>query len=80
MKEYVTTEAERAYHRRYYQKNREKLLAYAKKYREEHLEERSEYLHKWGLTHDRSEYSRKYYQEHKEEYRQRYLKRKGKAV
>lgn len=67
--EYITTEAERAYRKRYYQKNRVMINERQKRYREEHRESVSAYQKKYSMTHDRSEY-----------FRQRYLRKKAEKV
>lgn len=64
--EYVTTESERAYRRRYNQKNREMINERQKRYYEEHKESIRAYQKRYSLTHDRSEY-----------FRQRYLRKKA---
>ena len=67
--EYITTEAERAYKKRYYQKNREMIKERQKRYREEHKESIRAYNKRYSMTHDRSEYSR-----------QRYLRKKAEKM
>ena len=67
--EYITTEAERAYRKRYNQKNRDMINERQKRYREEHRESVSAYQKKYSMTHDRSEY-----------FRQRYLRKKAEKV
>ena len=64
--EYITTEAERAYRKRYYQKNRDMINERQKRYREEHKESIRAYNKQYSMTHDRSEY-----------FRQRYLRKKA---
>lgn len=66
MKEYLTTEAERLYKKRYYQKNRERLLEYRKKYYEENREQEKARQKRYSMTHDRSEYDRERYRARKE--------------
>lgn len=61
MKTYLTSEAERRYRKRYYKKNREKILADQKQYREEHREQIAVYQKRYRMTHDRSEYQRQQY-------------------
>lgn len=73
---YITTEAERAYRKRYYQKNRERIKEKARRYHEEHKEQVQEAQKQYAMTHDRSEYFRQYYLRNKDKYRQRYLARK----
>ena len=67
--EYITTEAERAYKKRYYQKNRDMINERQKRYREEHREEIRAYQKRYSMTHDRSEY-----------FRQRYLRKKAEKM
>ena len=64
--EYITTEAERAYKKRYNQKNRDMINERQKRYREEHKESIRAYNKQYSMTHDRSEY-----------FRQRYLRKKA---
>lgn len=64
--EYITTESERAYRRRYNQKNREMINERQRRYREEHKESVRAYQKQYSMTHDRSEY-----------FRQRYLRKKA---
>lgn len=64
--EYITTEAERAYRKRYYQNNREMIKERNKRYSEEHKESIRVYQKRYSMTHDRSEY-----------FRQRYLRKKA---
>ena len=67
--EYITTEAERAYKKRYYQKNRDMINERQKRYREEHREEIRAYQKRYSMTHDRSEY-----------FRQRHLRKKAEKM
>lgn len=67
--EYITTEAERTYRKRYNQKNRDMINERQKRYREEHRESVSAYQKMYSMTHDRSEY-----------FRQRYLRKKAEKV
>ncbi len=67
MKEYLTSEAERAYRKRYYQQHRNEIL---RKRREKYLEHREAELARnkcYRMTHDRSEYFRQYRIRKKEE-------------
>lgn len=68
-KECISTEAERRYRRKYYLRNREKLLEYSRNYYEEHKEKRLAYQKQYSMTHDRSEYDR-----------ERYRKKKGEKI
>lgn len=67
--EYITTEAERAYRKRYYQKNREIINEKQKRYRDEHKESIRAYQKQYSMTHDRSEY-----------FRQRWLRKKAEKI
>ena len=67
--EYITTEAERAYRKRYYQKNRDMINERQKRYREEHRERIRAYQKQYSMTHDRSEY-----------FRQRWLRKKAEKM
>ena len=75
--EYLTTEAERRYQKKNYQRNRDKKLEYARQYREENKESIREYQERYSMTHDRSDYYRQYYAKNKEVYHQRYLRKKA---
>lgn len=70
---YITTEAERAYRKRYYQKNRERIKEKARRYYEEHKEQVQEAQKQYAMTHDRSEYFRQRYLRKKAEKREREL-------
>lgn len=76
MKEYLTSEAERAYRKKYYREHREEILEKSKKYREAHKEESAVYGKRYRMTHDLSEYYHQYYLRNKERYRQRNLERR----
>lgn len=65
-KEYLTTESQRLYKKRYYQKNRERLLEYRKKYYADHMEQEKARQKRYSMTHDRSEYDRERYKARKE--------------
>lgn len=65
-KEYLTSEAERRYRKSYYERNRERIL---QKKREQYAENPNPYREKnkrYSMTHDRSEYYRRYYRQRKE--------------
>lgn len=66
MKEYLTTESERAYKKRDYVKKREQKLLYRKKYYEEHREQERARQKLYDMTHDKSEYFRERYKARKE--------------
>lgn len=76
--EYVITETERRHSKKYYQKNHEKLLEQAKRYRDKNKESIRAYQKRYAMTHDRSEYHKQYYERNKEAYHQRYLRNKAK--
>lgn len=63
--EYSTSEAERSYRKKYYQQNREKILARQKAYDAEHKEQKLAYQKQYTMTHDRSEYFKEYYRKRK---------------
>ena len=73
MDEYLTSEAERRYRKKYYEKNRERLLKKAKEYREANKESIREYQ-KWSSkTHNRNEYHRQWQQKKRAEKREKEL-------
>lgn len=63
--EYLTSEAERAYRKKYYAKNRERCLANSREYHARNREADNARSREYALTHDRSEYFRRRYQEKK---------------
>ena len=66
MDEYITTEAERAYRKRYYEKNRARILESRKRRYADNKENELQRSKQYSMTHDRSEY-----------FRQRYLRKKA---
>lgn len=66
MREYVTTEAERAYRKRYYAKNRDKIVERQRQYNEANREKINDKSREYAFKHDRSEYFREYYRKRKE--------------
>ena len=61
MEAYLTPESKRRYQKRYYEKNKERILTNQKQYREEHREQIAAYQKRYSMTHDRSEYQRRYW-------------------
>ena len=61
MEAYLTPESKRRYQKRYYEKNKERILANQKLYREEHREQIADYQKRYRMTHDRTEYQRQQY-------------------
>lgn len=57
---YISTEKEREYKRKYYERNREKVKQRNKEYREKNAEKIRDYQKRYGMTHDRTEYYRQY--------------------
>lgn len=62
MKEYVTTESERKWHKQYYRKNREKICQRQREYRASHREQIRVKNKEYSMTHDRSGYFSERYQ------------------
>lgn len=65
--EYLTSEAERRYRKKYYQEHREVCLERMRKYREQNREKIAAYNKHYSMTHDRSEYDRKRWEARKNE-------------
>jgi len=63
---YLTSEAERKYRKKYYERNKEKLLAAHKERYKQNREELLAYNKQYNMTHDRSEYFKEYYRRKKE--------------
>lgn len=61
-KDYLTTEAERRYRKAYYERNKESILAKKKIRDAQNKEKNREACKKYDMTHDRSEYFRRYRQ------------------
>lgn len=59
-REYITSESKRAYQKKYYQRNKEKMKEYAKKNYQKNREKRLEQIKHYSMTHDRTEYFREY--------------------
>lgn len=67
MKEiYLTSEAERKYRKKYYEKNRELILLRSRERYAKDPESKREQNKRYSMTHDRSEYFRQYYRKKKE--------------
>jgi len=65
--EYITSEEERAYRKKYYQLNKEKAKEYAKKNYRKNREKRLAQMKRYNMTHDRSEYYKEYWARKKAE-------------
>lgn len=58
--EYLTSEAERRYRKRYYEEHREEILRKRQEKYRENREHILEYQKRYSMTHDRSAYFRRY--------------------
>lgn len=65
--EYITSETERAYRKRRYQDNKAQLKEKTKEYREKNRERVLAYQKKYTMTHDRSEYFKERHKKRMEE-------------